>query len=99
MNRLHPFVAQAIREVKERHLKDLDLSWHLMVGDRVKLTSIPKEVFELTHLESLVFRGNSLTVVPDEISRLDNLKLLDLSYNNLATLPSAVGSLSGLKTL
>jgi len=66
-------------------------------GDR--LATIPREVFDLPHLESLDLSNNQLLAVPEEIGRLRNLKLLRLRNNYIETVPAAIGLLSSLEML
>ncbi len=89
-----------IQEVKKHQLPELDLS-------RLYLTEIPKEVFELRHLEILTLGKwtddfvdvNRVTHLPPEIGNLVNLKELFLSENRLSFLPPAIGKLRNLRSL
>lgn len=46
-------------------------------------SSIPKEIFKMTHLESLDLSENKIHYLPNEILKLKNLKILDISKNHL----------------
>ncbi len=72
---------QRIQEAKEQHIEELDLSYHYLANDSEKLTQIPDEVFELTHLTKLNLRNNNIQKIPSQISRLTNLNSLDLIGN------------------
>ena len=70
------------------------------------LTSIPPQVFSLTHLTCLYIgktdfgEGNNLTNIPEDISALTNLTYLNLHHNNqLSTLPDSISALSKLYRL
>ena len=63
------------------------------------LTSLPPEIYNLSHLEGLGLSNNNLTSLPPEIGNLGHLKRLDLSYTNLTSLPKEIGNLSHLKIL
>ncbi|WP_196889339.1 leucine-rich repeat domain-containing protein [Aureivirga sp. CE67] len=47
------------------------------------LESIPKEVFELTHLTNLNLSENNLKTIPSKISKLKNLAVLYLNGNQI----------------
>ena len=47
------------------------------------LTNLPKEIGNLTQLNTLYLTHNNLTELPTEIGNLNNLKFLDLSNNDL----------------
>ena len=49
-----------------------------------QLTSLPKEIGQLTNLTSLNLRFNQLTSLPKEIGQLTNLTRLNLSDNNFS---------------
>ncbi|MDJ0687379.1 MAG: COR domain-containing protein [Xenococcaceae cyanobacterium MO_188.B32] len=89
---------EKIKEAKERELEALDLSSYDL-DDREKLTIIPDEVFELTHLKSLNLSHNILSDLPDFFANLPNLIFLYLSNNNLSKLPPSFTCLSNLSTL
>lgn len=74
------------------HLVYLNLSYN-------SVTSIPRNIALLFHLEELLLRGNKLLSIPDEICLLENLKMLDLSYNKLQQLPKDMGKLKNLSRL
>ena len=90
---------QRIQTAKKRQLESLDLSSYHWAEDSQKLTQIPEEVFELTHLKILNLRNNQLTTLPDFISSLSNLTELDLRENRLTDLPESIGNLSELTWL
>jgi len=76
----------------------LDLSTH-MGGRSEALVTIPKEIFELTQLETLNLAGNKISSIPKEIIKLRNLKELILSGNLIISLPEEIGQLSNLTLL
>ena len=60
-----------IQEAKEKKLEELDLSSY--EADRQeKLTRIPDEVFELTHLKTLNLSHNRLSKLPDSFANCKN---------------------------
>ena len=87
-----------IQEAKEKRLEELDLSSY-QADEREKLTRVPHEVFELTHLRVLNLSHNKLSSLPDDFTSLSNLKHLYLSGNKLSKIPDSFGNLSNLKTL
>ncbi|MCP4352817.1 MAG: leucine-rich repeat protein [Desulfobacterales bacterium] len=99
MSNIPKHVIKKIKEVKEKQLKELDLSWKYNQSKDEKLTQIPTEVFELEQLEVLNLRSNQLTAVPDSISRLQNLTSLVLSRNKLTAVPDSITRLQNLTSL
>ncbi len=63
------------------------------------LTSIPKEIGQLTNLTSLDLSNNLLRVLPSEIGQLTNLRELDLRHNEFTTLPIEIVQLKQLQKL
>ncbi len=90
---------QRIQEAKEQQLEKLDLSNDWKADDSQKLTQIPDEVFELTHLKVLDLSDNQLSTLPESISNLSNLSELYLSKNQLRSLPESLGNLTSLNSL
>lgn len=79
-------ILDQIREAKEKKLKRLYLdSW------RQKLTKIPKEIFELDHLEELVLPYHTIRTIPEQIKQLKQLKALDLRGNPLKQITNIKG--------
>lgn len=62
-------------------------------------TTLPPEVFEMRHLESLECVYGGLTALPPEIGQLTNLKRLILTGNRLASLPAEIDQLFRLEEL
>ena len=90
---------QRIKKAKEQQLEELDLSNELDANYSEKLTRIPDEVFDLTHLKVLNLSSNQLKNLPDSISNLSKLTTLDLINNQLKNLPDSISNLSKLTTL
>ena len=86
---------QRIQEAKEKHLEELDLS----SNDREKLTEVPPEVFDLTHLKVLKLKFNRISRISESLGKLTNLTILDLYENKLTELPKSLGKLTNLKLL
>ncbi|TSC86529.1 MAG: leucine-rich repeat protein [Parcubacteria group bacterium Gr01-1014_8] len=64
------------------------------------LTSIPKEILELTYLTQLDLSHNQLEgALPAEIRHLQDLEVLDISNNKMTGLPAELGQLSKLRVL
>lgn len=96
-------VKKRIQKVKQQHAEILDLT-------NCGLTSIPKEVFQLTFLKTLILgksynekevakHRNYIVEIAPQIKQLSNLRTLDLSGNALATLPIELEDLNHLNTL
>ena len=85
------------QELKDGLKKVPDIN--LLRISKSQLTTLPVEVFDLTHLISLVCQNNKLESISSSISLLTKLKVLDLSNNQLVSLPSEVGKLTSLTTL
>jgi small GTP-binding protein len=83
---------EIIEDVKKNNLTTLDLSG-------LGLEIIPKEVFELTGLQSLYLHSNHLSILPEEIGVLVNLKELKCQFNKLTSLPAEIGFLKKLDQL
>ena len=64
-----------------------------------QLTEIPKELGNLTELETLILNGNKLTEIPKELGNLTNLKYLYLYNNKLTEIPKELGNLTNLQNL
>lgn len=63
------------------------------------LTSVPEEISQLVHLESLGFIYCKIKEIPDSIQNLTNLKTLAFEGNSLEKIPASLGSLTGLEHL
>lgn len=63
------------------------------------LTTIPHELFDLIHLQSLYLGGNQIKDIPHDIKKLINLKVLYLGGNQLTSIPNEVGNLVELQAL
>jgi Leucine-rich repeat (LRR) protein len=63
------------------------------------LTEIPKYVFEMEELTTLILHNNEITEIPPEIGKLVNLQKLVISRNKLTSLPPEIGQLINLKKL
>jgi GTPase SAR1 family protein len=100
MQKTPKHILEKIRDAKKNRVKVLNLMHRLLEpGASSDLTSIPDEVFELKHLETLSVIGFSLTVIPDSISELVNLTSLDLNKNAITHIPKAVSNLQKLRYL
>jgi leucine-rich repeat protein SHOC2 len=65
----------------------------------LQLSSLPKSIGYLTHLQELILFENNLNNLPAEICNLKNLQKLILSFNPLRTLPKEITSLINLRKL
>jgi len=63
------------------------------------LSTLPKAIFRLTALETLIITNIRLKNVPEEIGKLKKLRILNLSRNRLSSLPQAIGDLPSLSHL
>ena len=68
-----------------------------LVGGAISV--IPKEIGQLTGLESLDLNRNLLTAIPAEIGQLKNLEKLYLHWNEITSLPPEIGLLNNLEVL
>jgi internalin A len=64
-----------------------------------RLAVLPRDIGQLTDLQSLNLRGNQLTALPPEIGQLTDLQSLELQGNQLTALPPEIGQLTSLQTL
>ncbi|MEA5466055.1 leucine-rich repeat domain-containing protein, partial [Leptothoe sp. PORK10 BA2] len=71
---------------------ELDLS-------ELKLTTVPKELGQLTSLVKLDLSQNQLISVPKELGQLNNLTSLSLYQNQLTSVPKELGQLNNLTSL
>jgi internalin A len=88
-----------ISRAREAKLSRLDLSLKPGTPSYERIRTLPKELFELTHLESLSLRGQPLESLPSDIASLSNLKSLDLYGVGLKSLPEAMCELVNLRSL
>jgi small GTP-binding protein len=63
------------------------------------LKSIPREIFEMKELETLILTQNQIRTIPPTISILQNLKILDISFNQIKNLPENLFQLKNLESL
>lgn len=77
-------------EVKEVDMRD---------DNRSSLNQIPKEIFDLTNLQKLNLKGESIRDLPQKIGNLTNLTYLNLSRNNLRVVPPPIKQLTRLEFL
>ncbi|KAJ7992904.1 hypothetical protein DPEC_G00266910 [Dallia pectoralis] len=82
-------------EVLSEDVKLLPALTVLDVHDN-QLTSLPKSIGELEHLQKLSLSHNKLKELPEELWSLKNLTCLQLQQNLLEELPEAVGQLTSL---
>jgi Leucine-rich repeat (LRR) protein len=85
-------VVETIRRARRTNNTGLNL-------EARSLTTVPPEVFELSHLTSLILRNNRLTTLPPDIERLAALTNLLLDDNLLENLPPQIGRLRKLEFL
>ncbi len=64
-----------------------------------RLTTLPKEIGNLTNLTNLSLSNNELVTLPKEIGNLTKLEILNLQDNQLTTLSHTIGNLKNLKSL
>ncbi|MHA1733201.1 MAG: leucine-rich repeat domain-containing protein, partial [Promethearchaeota archaeon] len=73
-------------------LEELDLSWN-------KLSSLPREFWQLTALRDLNLNNNQLKEIPSDIRNFSGLECLRVKNNNLERVGPQVYKLSHLKVL
>ncbi|MEM6347672.1 MAG: caspase family protein, partial [Bacteroidota bacterium] len=86
---------EAIRRIeaaRAQGLKRLSLN-------KLGLTRLPEQLWDLSELEELGLQRNQLSEIPQGIAKLQKLKNLNLSYNPLQTLPNSFYALNNLKKL
>ncbi|MBP5973623.1 leucine-rich repeat domain-containing protein, partial [Brasilonema sp. CT11] len=64
-----------------------------------QLSALPKEIIQLTNLQSLNLWRNQLSALPPEIVQLTNLQSLYLNENQLSVLPAEIVQLTNLQSL
>ena len=64
-----------------------------------KLTSLPDEIGDLSHLHVMDLSSNHLDRLPQGIAKLENLRVLSLASNKLKSLPVVIAKLKNLKVL
>ena len=71
-----------------------------------RLTTLPKEIGNLSNLKKLNLTSNQLVSLPDTIGKLSKLEFIDLGkaeftlqYNQLHSLPASITNLTNLKAL
>ena len=89
---LAQLAAERIKQAFYQDSFDLDLS-------SLRLTSLPSEIGQLSHLIELYVESNFLTSLPDTIGSLCNLGVMVLFDNRFEYLPDAIGNLSNLKRI
>jgi len=62
----------------------------------IKITSIPKEIGNLSNLTELYLSYNKIKELPKEIGNLRNLTNLNLGWNQIKELPKEIGNLTEL---
>lgn len=72
---------------------------HLIINEMEHLTTLPVELFSLSHITHLDLEGNALDSLPQEIGNLKKLHSLRLLGNQLTHLPCEIGELPYLKDL
>jgi hypothetical protein len=80
---------KAISKVTELHL----------MGKEHKLTSLPKEVGEMTQLKTLFLAANAFMFVPEVIRNLTGLESLTMSTNKLKVIPAWIDRCTKLRVL
>ena len=83
---------------KLKNLKVLKLGYEYS-GEKNQLKEIPKEIGQLTQLQTLNLSNNQLTALSDSLGQLTQLQSLNLSDNQLTTLPESLGGLTQLQSL
>lgn len=81
-----------IEQVIQRKSTELSL-------EGLELAQIPREIWDIVDLKTLVLDGNQLEQLPKEIGNLINLETLYLSNNRITSLPTEIGRLSRLRVL
>lgn len=67
--------------------------------EKLKLDSLPNELWKFTHLTYLNLEKNQLTFLPDELKLLSQLTELNISKNKLTSLPLVICQLPNLQKL
>jgi Leucine-rich repeat (LRR) protein len=70
-----------------------------LVLERLGLTDLPEEVFQLGHLDELIVIDNLLTTLPPEIQMLKSLTRICMFYNEISSIPPEIGEMKHLTHL
>ncbi len=91
------WVIEKIRKVKEKRLKELDLTWYeWREGDR-PLTEIPPEIFDLKWLEELDLRRNKITELPNLLVHFPQLRSFSFRWSENKQIPDWIKQILELK--
>ena len=90
---------EAFAEAKRRIQKALETDATFLDLSELELTTVSKELGQLSNLTALSLSQNQLTEVPKELGQLSNLTELYLSQNQLIEVPKELGQLSNLTEL
>lgn len=72
---------------------------HAISFEKLKLDSLPKELWKFTRLSYLNLEKNQLTFLPDELKLLHQLTELNISKNKFTSLPLVICQLPNLQKL
>lgn len=67
--------------------------------DRIKISHLPANLFDLPYLEAIVFNYTDISQIPREIANGKRLKKIDLQFNRLQELPESITVLHELEEL
>ena len=85
-------IIQKVETGIERSDNILDLS-------NMGLTSLPKQVFEISSIRELYLHNNQLETLPEQIKQLRELRVLNVSNNNLRSIPNEIVHLKSVLEL
>ncbi|MCZ8196047.1 MAG: hypothetical protein O9267_00390 [Flavobacterium sp.] len=98
MNQSISSIAEKKISILEKRILKAKVSKKLDLSD-LSLTSIPTEVLDLTHIESIALTNNLGLILGNELAKFSNLRFLKIDYLGLTKVPEIVTQISSLESL
>lgn len=88
-----------VSEAKKLIMAAMTGKTNCLILHKLKLTSLPPVIGELTHLKILDVSENNLTAIDFDLGKLTLLEELSLNQNKLTSLPPSIGKLVNCKSI